>query len=386
MISWKNLTIIFPILYLSRKISVELLIGFSRLGIDSDVNRVLYGFLTVIKMSRQDILHLLCLIFLANNCVNYSSCAFHDHYVEYSLDSEKFCHIYGKTTTTEIKNSTIIVRSKHMFDPWVEGRKNVHCKFVIKTAKGDGLFGVIQKLSFRRNGSQCLDYVQFKRKDHHRTEKFCGYLDRSRVKFLVQDSDGSSLVTYAEFDPSSHSSGAELETEIFVSNEKLQEGEFLSLSIAYTVFKNCSKVNQKEYAPIFHGGCLLNEYFCDGIYNCAPGVCSDEKDCPVNLNEIISTGTGTKVTIGAVTTVILCFIIFVMCLWICKRSQKLYWAVDYTDQNAARTVPPEAERSTNPPVPSAPILEVAVPSSVNNKDLPPSYDSLFPEQSNPVRS
>lgn len=80
--------------------------------------------------------------------------------------------------------------------------------------------------------------LQFKRKDHHRTEKFCGYLDRSRVKYLVQDSDGSSLVTYAEFDPSSHNSGAELETEIFVSNEKLQEGEFLTLSIAYTVFKS----------------------------------------------------------------------------------------------------------------------------------------------------
>ncbi|XP_003702844.1 uncharacterized protein LOC100877956 [Megachile rotundata] len=355
-------------------------------------------------MSRQDILHFLCLMFLANSCVDYSSCAYYKQ-EEYSLDSEKFCHLLRKTTTTEIKDSAIIVTSKHMFNPWTEGRKNIHCKFIIKTAKGDGLFGVIQKMSFRRNGTQCLDYVQFMRKDHHKTEKFCGFLDRSKVKYYVVPEPENSMYssepppsarTYAEFDPSGYKSGAELETEIFVSNEKLQEGESLSLSIAYTPFKNCSKVDLREYTPIFRGGCLLNEYFCDGIYNCVPGVCllrADEDNCPNNPNEIMSTGTGTKVTIGAVTTVILCFIIFVMCLWICKRSQKLYWSVDYADPNAARvpgqngaTLPHEAERTANPTVPTAPILEVAVPSSVNNKDLPPSYDSLFPEQSNPVRS
>lgn len=40
---------------------------------------------------------------------------------------------------------------------------------------------------------------------------------------------------YAEYDPSNKKS-AELETEIFISKKKLEEGEFLTLNIAYTSF------------------------------------------------------------------------------------------------------------------------------------------------------
>ena len=152
---------------------------------------------------------------------------------------------------------------------------------------------------------------------------------------------------------------------------------------------DCSDVDSKRYKSIGHNTCMLNEYFCDEVYNCVPGICFDEGNC---THEIISSGTGTKVTEGAVTTMILCFIIFVMCLWICKRSQKLCWSTDCVlmsiDSDVCSrpgTLPRETEGSVNPPVPSAPMLEVAVPSSVADKDLPPSYDSLFPEQNNPVR-
>lgn len=149
-------------------------------------------------------------------------------------------------------------------------------------------------------------------------------------------------------------------------------------------------MNSSEYTSIGLNTCLRNEFFCDGVYNCAPNICSDEDNCSNNTNTIISTGTGTKVTVGAVTTLILSFIIFVMCLWICKRSQKLCWS----DPNMCATRPAlwgpiiecDTVGSVIPPVPTAPMLEVAVSSSVADKDLPPSYDSLFPEQSNSVRS
>ncbi|KOC69447.1 hypothetical protein WH47_09405 [Habropoda laboriosa] len=347
-------------------------------------------------MARWNVLHFLCLLYLANNCVNYGSCMHDDHYVEYGLGTQKFCHVLGKTFTTDIKSGAAIVMSKHIFEQWMV-RTNLHCKFTFKTAKGDGLFGVIQKMSFRRNKTQCLDYVQFKRKDHHQTEKFCGSIDRSKVKYYVvpepedsvYSSESPSLArTYAEYDPINHKSAAELETEIFISKEKLKEGEFLALSIAYTSFTNCSHVDREKYTSIGYQTCMLNEFFCDGIYNCAPGVCFDEDTCPNNTNAIISTGTGTKVTVGAVTTLILCFIIFMMCLWICKRSQKLCWSMDCADPNSRpwQVHASYMEGPATPVVPSAPMLEVAVPSSVADKDLPPSYDSLFPEQSNPVRS
>ncbi|CAL7934832.1 unnamed protein product [Xylocopa violacea] len=330
-------------------------------------------------MARWNVLRFLGLLYLMNNCVNYSSCVYDEHYTKYGLESDKFCHI--KTSTIDLKGGAAIVTTKRMFERWTV-LSNVHCKFTFKAPKGDGIFGVIQKISFRRNGTECLDYVQFKRTDNHKTEKFCGSLDRSKIKYysLHEPKDN----TYAEYDPIS-SKSAELETEIFISKEKLPDGEYLALSIVYTSFTNCSNVDLSSYTSIYHNTCMMNKFFCDGFYNCAPGVCSDEKNCPNNTNEIISTGTGTKVTVGAVTTLILCFIIFVMCLWICKRSQKLCWSSQNMFSLPGQLVT-HTGGSVVPSVPSAPMLEVAVASSVADKDLPPSYDSLFPEQSNPVRS
>ncbi|XP_033365851.1 uncharacterized protein LOC117242909 isoform X1 [Bombus vosnesenskii] len=342
-------------------------------------------------MARRSVLSFLCLLYFANNCMDYSLCTFYNNYYEeYGLESEKLCHILGKVSTIDIKVGAAIVRPKYMLDRW-NVRANVHCKFKFITAKGYGLFGVIQKMSFRKNGTQCLDYVQFKRKDFHKTEKFCGLVDRSNMKYAIHESEDrtesqSLSEIYAEYDPSNHKSNAELETEIFISKEKLEEGEFLAIRIAYTTFGNCSNVGYKRYKLIGHDTCLLNEYFCDGVYNCIPGICSDEDNCN---NEITSSGTGTNVTIGAVSSLILCFIIFIVCLWICKRSQKLCWSIDCADSNVCSRPEPlsrDTEGSVNPSVPSAPMLEVAVPSSVADKDLPPSYDSLFPEQSNPARS
>ncbi|XP_076293757.1 uncharacterized protein LOC143215484 [Lasioglossum baleicum] len=350
-------------------------------------------------MARWDVLYLFCLMLLANNCVNYSSCSYYGrHYNIYGLESEKVCHMLGIKSTIETNDAAAMVLPKQMFEHW-EVLQNVHCKFVIKAAKGDGLFGVIQKMSFRKNGTQCLDYVQFKRKDNHRTEKFCGTLDRSRTKYYPvpepEHSEYSSVPvaaarTFAEYDPSGRKSGGELETEIFISKNKLENDEFLALSIVYTPYKSCNNTDPAKYTPILLNTCLQKDFFCDGIYNCAPDICSDEEKCPTNANEFISTGTGTKVTVGAVTTMILCFIIFVMGLWICKRSQKLCWSLDCSDPTVCSSrpgpLPHETEGTVNPPVPTAPMLEVAVSSTVADKDLPPSYDSLFPEPSNPVRS
>ncbi|XP_078036144.1 uncharacterized protein LOC144469580 [Augochlora pura] len=350
-------------------------------------------------MARWDVLYLLCLLLLANNYVNYSSCTYYGgHYDKYGLESEKICHKLGIKSTIEIGELAAVVLPKHMFERW-EVLHDVHCKFVVKASKGNGLFGVIQKLSFRKNETQCLDYVQFKRRDDHRTERFCGTLDRGRTKYYPVPEPEHSMYsaepaltarTFAEYDPSGRKSGGELETEIFISKNKLQDEEFLALSIVYTPYRSCNNSDPAKYTSIGMNTCLRNDFFCDGIYNCAPNICSDEDKCPTNANEFISTGTGTKVTVGAVTTMILCFIIFIMGLWICKRSQKLCWSLDYSDPTVCSSrpgpLPHETLGTVNPPVPTAPMLEVAVSSTVADKDLPPSYDSLFPEQSNTVRS
>lgn len=155
------------------------------------------------------------------------------------------------------------------------------------------------------------------------------------------------------------------------------------------LFVGCNQTDLEQYKPVGYNNCIRKEYLCDKIYNCPFGVCSDEVNCAVN-DRYPKDDTATKVTVGAVTTMILCFIIFVMCLWICKKSQKLCWSTDCAGPNiCSRPVSlPDADggQGSNRAVPTAPMLEVAVSSPVADKDLPPSYDSLFPEQSNPARS
>lgn len=137
-----------------------------------------------------------------------------------------------------------------------------------------------------------------------------------------------------------------------------------------------------QYVLVGHNNCIRKEYICDKIHNCPIGLCSDEVNCVDG--QYSKDDTATKVTVGAVTTMILCFIIFIMCLWICKKSQKLCWSSDCAGPNVCS---PDADggQGSNRAVSTAPMLEVAV-SSPADKDLPPSYDSLFPERSNPARS
>ncbi|XP_011166087.1 uncharacterized protein LOC105200308 isoform X2 [Solenopsis invicta] len=288
-----------------------------------------------------------------------------------------------------------------MFDYW-DVKVNRNCTFVFKTSKDEGLFAVIQKMLFRREGDQCIDYVRFKRSDGHYTNKFCGEIDRSGITYLpVPEPDDNSGKTsdsrlynydmYAEYDPIKQRkpwhTQSMIETEIFIS--KAPSHQNLDLVIAYTPYKNCNQVDLDQYKLVGNNSCIRKEYLCDKVYNCPFGICSDEENCAGN-DRHPKDDTATKVTVGAVTTMILCFIIFVMCLWICKKSQKLCWSSDCAGPNVcSRPVSlPDADTSqgSNRAVPTAPMLEVAVSSPVADKDLPPSYDSLFPEQSNPARS
>lgn len=129
--------------------------------------------------------------------------------------------------------------------------------------------------------------------------------------------------------------------------------------------------------------CIWKEYVCDKYQNCAFTDCSDEASLDTPCSVLLdTTDRGTNVTISAVTTMFLCFIIFMMSLWICRKHSILCWSSDCAgpplDGNVVH-VERGAVGSVNLPVPTAPMLEVAVPSPV--KDLPPSYDSLFPQQS-----
>ncbi|XP_070528408.1 uncharacterized protein [Cardiocondyla obscurior] len=298
------------------------------------------------------VIHLL--IMIAFLC----SCACYQHYADYSLEQEQICHFLNKKHVLNLPNGTAaIVTPHHMFDHWVVNNDR-RCTFVFKTREREGLFAVIHKMSFRRDKKGCIDYVRFKRSDGHSTQKFCGnvnlllspisesYLDSPENADRPRDYN-----VFAEYDPIDsgwNSKSSSIETEIFISRDELPAGQSLDLTLVYTPFKDCAQTNPEKYSQLGFDKCIRKEYMCDKIFNCHPNICSDEK------------------------------------------SQKLCWSSDCAGPNACSrptSFPGEdGGQGSNRGVPTAPMLEVAVSSPVADKDLPPSYDSLFPEQSNPARS
>lgn len=131
--------------------------------------------------------------------------------------------------------------------------------------------------------------------------------------------------------------------------------------------------------------CISSIYVCDGYTNCVSSMCNDEDSSVCSQNEMSAIDGYKALTLTAVTSTFLCFIIFVMCLYICRKHEKLCWSSDCagpSDSVNVNGLPMDRgdQISGNRPyVSSAPMLEVAV-SSVHDKDLPPSYDSLFPAE------
>ncbi|XP_011300436.1 uncharacterized protein [Fopius arisanus] len=311
-------------------------------------------------------------------------------YAQKTLAEEDICHpVTGVAKNSmrlpRLPNSGLIISPAHVFDTWAYRVDDLRCKFVIKAPKGEHLFAVIQSMSFRRNESGCIDYVKFRRKDRNSTDKFCDNFDRRRRRYSLDHSEDYTGVmsknasfTFGEFDLQ-----GEIETTIFVSKETLSGGQRLDLTLVYTPYKDCEKVDDNQYRTMRYDVCIWREYFCDGYTNCFAGICMDEDYCP---DEATSNGTGTTVTIGAVTTILLCFIIFLMGLCICKKNRKLCWSTDCAGPSSQDPRGRGDSGASTQTQGVAPMLEIAALPSPLDKDLPPSYDSLFPEQANRATS
>lgn len=80
------------------------------------------------------------------------------------LDNEAICNpanpnkVLNLDVLRKFRDWSLLVKPSHVFDSWIV-RYNKHCKFKVKGPKGDGLFAAIQRMSLRRNGSECLDYI-----------------------------------------------------------------------------------------------------------------------------------------------------------------------------------------------------------------------------------
>ncbi|XP_046740657.1 uncharacterized protein LOC124408042 [Diprion similis] len=335
-----------------------------------------------IKMRKLCVIIIICvmLVLIATDSSAYRT--------SYPMESEDICNPLGKTKTNKLPNSddsAVIIKPDHMFDRWAEITFDKTCKFVFKTANRHiGLFAVVQEMSFRTNGTNpidgtknCIDYIQFEEAGG-RSRKFCGTFNwRDRSSHKSGETPNSASLEKLEF----KSPKGILETHIFVSKERLLPGEYLDISIAYTPYKECNKVNDpSKYPPNTNNTCIWGGYYCDGNKNCAFDNCLDEAGC-----ETPAEGTsGAKVTMGAVGTIIFAFLLFLTCLWACRKNKKLCWSPDCAGPNIDRANSQPLDLriqdvNSQSNVPSAPILHEPTTRPVQDKDLPPSYDSLFPD-------
>ncbi|XP_069688251.1 uncharacterized protein [Periplaneta americana] len=311
-----------------------------------------------------------------NVCFSYKVC---------DISSDKVCsHVYKKRKL-EIRrdDEPALILESRSFEDW-QGVVEYKCRFQVKTTSGDGVIAVIQNLSLRSNEHGCLDYVKFKRKDGRESMAFCGQI--SALKPLNGDVSGRRIENISYVDAE-----GEIDTYIYVAKRKLNHNERLDLEIVYTSYRACSKVrtSYENCGPSSSSICIWKDLFHDGRVNCPIG-CFDEDSCFRPQVDTKDSDVGTRVTIGAVTTVLVTFILFFICLWLLRHNSKLCWSSDCSGRR--RQTPPASrvemhphvqdEESRSLPTPSAPAdsSESAPVSTSEDKDLPPSYESLFPER------
>lgn len=159
---------------------------------------------------------------------------------------------------------------------------------------------------------------------------------------------------------------------------------------------DCVGLNRTMCSP---SRCISRVFENDGIINCSPQRCSDEMKCvqqvPIIVQPPISS---THIAISAITSLLMTMIC-VLCVYMCckcKYDNTRAGTGNGSGGNAGRTavaghraadgefqnidlttrggVTPEAGGSTQPMNASAPDLD--------DKDLPPTYESLFKKENN----
>ena len=138
--------------------------------------------------------------------------------------------------------SGLIVTQTRLDDHSTKWNQNFKCKFQVSPASSrEGIIAVIQHLIFRKNSTtdECIDYVQFGRKDGSSSQKFCGRynaalrMDRHFVNPSEPISSGTAFVDER----------GELDVYIYVAREQLKSEEESGISIVFTAYRRKYWVN-----------------------------------------------------------------------------------------------------------------------------------------------
>ncbi|XP_055687480.1 uncharacterized protein LOC129792441 [Lutzomyia longipalpis] len=253
---------------------------------------------------------------------------------------------------------------------------DIQCMVMINTTtRYSGLFAVIQKLNFRTksNGkSECRDYVQIKYGGGDKTGKICEEIGTERTPAM-----------------SFNSPTGEMSIQLHIGGRKAEEvEEFIEISMVLTTYRDCD--DSFAFSCFRNNtGCIPMEYYRDSVVNCDTPLCADEVSCLVGQQSVVrKTLNSSNIALSAITSFIFTALGVGGCLWCC-------WKYRYCLEECFAGPPPTMATSTDQqtntvPSQGAPI-ELQLPQSPSlaqqpsqsrqeDKDLPPSYDTLFPDK------
>lgn len=318
-------------------------------------------------------------------------------YVNYTLESDKVCSILRKTGDLSVGkdgHSGLIITGQEYFIN-LSGKHKFNCKFEVKATFEAGLFAVIQKMNFRQiaDSGECLDFIQFRhskrppitdilsinfdpsfKKNDGWGRKHCGKVNALREGITGSEDSGNN----SQLAPNTFlDENGRIEVQIVIAPVKPDPDDPLSLVLAFTSYKNCFSGDLGAYKLCGQNKCIWKEYFNDGIVNCPFPNCVDEGGCDVLYDEAdddkIIPGLRTKVTVAALASIFCSFFFFLSCVWICWYFEVLCWSVGNIRRRANPVeMSPMHSSSVSPSAPPPP--------SAHDKDLPPSYETLFPDR------
>ncbi|XP_023301594.2 uncharacterized protein LOC111683725 [Lucilia cuprina] len=250
-----------------------------------------------------------------------------------------------------------------------------------------GIYTVITRLKFRHDPvkNKCLDYIQFRNGNRSPSEPICNDISidgpAGRLIFDQRNRDVSVLIHI---------------------DKKRMITEPLELRMVLTAHSECKYTGDFLCEPTNPYTCISRYFVRDNVTNCMYP-CRDEVSCfhdAITLEEIDTT----NVAISAITSLIFTMLGVGFCIWICWKYWNCITVQQHAHEASAVTNRQRRQRSqqhrssgqrdvpvielptapTFNTVTAAPVLSLEMNHQQTGeetpKDLPPSYESLFPDR------
>lgn len=240
------------------------------------------------------------------------------------------------------------------------------CKFYLQTPPRMGLYLTISTAKLRKNSrGHCIDSIVVK-KSNEKKYTFCDAMD--------DDDDDDELRVFSD-DHGKIKVTINLDTTLALPTlDDTLEVQFIA-----TVKRDCKHLD--GYLPCEDDeddSCIYKEFFGDGFVNCPE--CVDEKGC-VKESQEVQILNPSNVLLSAIISLLATMVVFGGCLWCLYKYRSCISncnsnsaAAARVNQNArtvtAEHIQVELQSSANEIAPSAP--------TGDDKDMPPTYESLFP--------